>query len=222
MADAPDMPKLTPNTRAERLRTLSHHRRESERSQLQAQILDAAAALFVAEGYEGVSMRQVAERIGYSATTIYRYYDSKDHLLFAIVHEGFRRFGEALWKAAKKTKDPLSKLKAVCAAYVKFGLKNPVYYRLMFMQRSDFLFHSRDDKAPMIASFGLLQNLVAEGMAKGILERGDPETTSTVIWAVGHGITALALADPKRFTPRRLRQSMEVSMQMILHGLSRR
>jgi AcrR family transcriptional regulator len=215
------MPKPAPNTRAERLRTLSQSRRESERSQLQNRILDAAAALFLEEGYEGVSMRQVAERIGYSATTIYRYYDSKDDLLFAIVHEGFRRFGDDLWKAARKAKDPLGQLKAVCAAYVKFGLQNPVYYQLMFMQRSDFLFHSRDEKAPMIASFGLLQSLVAEAMAAGILAPGDPETTSTVVWAVGHGITALAIADPKRFTAKRLRQSMDVAMQMMLHGLSR-
>ncbi len=216
------MQKPTANTRAERLRALSHSRRESQRSQLQDRILNAAAALFVEEEYEGVSMRQVAERVGYSATTIYRYYDSKDHLLFAIVHEGFRRFGDDLSKAARKAKDPLGQLKAVCTAYVKFGLKNPVYYQLMFMQRSDFLFHSRDEKAPMIASFGLLQNLVADAMAAGILEPADPETTSTVVWAVGHGITALAIADPKRFTAKRLRQSMDVAMQMILHGLSRR
>ena len=216
------MQKSAPRTRAERLRVLSQSRRESERSQLQNRILDAAGALFLEEGYEGVSMRQVAERIGYSATTIYRHYDSKDDLLFAIVHEGFRRFGDDLSKAARKAKDPLGQLKAVCAAYVKFGLQNPVYYQLMFMQRSDFLFHSRDEKAPMIASFGLLQNLVAEAMAAGILERGDPETTSTVVWAVGHGITALAIADPKRFTAKRLRQCMDVAMQMILHGLSRR
>ena len=216
------MQKSAPRTRAERLRVLSQSRRESERSQLQSRILDAAGALFLEEGYEGVSMRQVAERIGYSATTIYRHYDSKDDLLFAIVHEGFRRFGDDLSKAARKVKDPLGQLKAVCAAYVKFGLQNPVYYQLMFMQRSDFLFHSRDEKAPMIASFGLLQNLVAEAMAAGILAPGDPQTTSTVVWAVGHGITALAIADPKRFTAKRLRQCMDVAMQMILHGLSRR
>ena len=216
------MKKCAPKTRAERLRVLSQNRRESERSQLQNRILDAAGALFLEEGYEGVSMRQVAERIGYSATTIYRHYDSKDDLLFAIVHEGFRRFGDDLSKAARKVKDPLGQLKAVCAAYVKFGLQNPVYYQLMFMQRSDFLFHSRDEKAPMIASFGLLKNLVAEAMAAGILAPGDPQTTSTVVWAVGHGITALAIADPKRFTAKRLRQCMDVAMQMILHGLSRR
>jgi len=207
-------------TRAQRIRTLSQNRREGERTDLRRRILDEAAALFLEKGYEGLSMRQIAERIGYSATTIYRYYDSKDHLLFAIVHEGFRRFGTQLAKAARTERKPLAQLKAVCAAYVQFGLKNPTYYQLMFMQRADFLFQTRDEKAPMIASFGLLQNLVEQAMATGFLRRGDAAATSTVVWAVGHGITALAIADPKRFGRKRLRQTMETAMQMILQGLA--
>lgn len=202
--------------RAQRLQHLSRVRRAGEKEELRSRILDAAASVFLERGYEGFSMRQIAERIGYSATTIYGYYDSKDHLLYAMVREGFRRFGDQLTKAAAKAKKPLDQLKAVCAAYVNFGLKNPVYYQLMFMQRSDFLFDNRDDKGPMIDSFGILEHLVGEAMDAGIMKRGDPRLTGTVIWAVGHGITSLAIADPRRFSRTKLRQAME----MILHGLA--
>jgi AcrR family transcriptional regulator len=208
------------NTQAERLRDVSRRRREQEKDSLRRRILDTAGSLFLEHGYEGLSMRQIAERIGYSATTIYRYYENKDDLLFAIVYEGFIRFGKQLTKAVQASEDPRERLPALGHAYIEFGLKNPVYYQLMFMQRFDFLFESRaEQKAPMIESFGMLQQVVEQGMHAGIIKQGDPETTATVIWAVVHGITSLAIADAKRFNKKQVRQSTESAIQMIRKGL---
>lgn len=205
---------------AERLREVSRQRREQEKEGLRRRILDATGTLFLEHGYEGLSMRQIAERIGYSATTIYRYYEDKDDLLFAIVHDGFLRFGRQLAKAAQSSKDPRERLAALGRAYIEFGMRNPVYYRLMFMQRSDFLFDSRaEQKQPMIDSFGVLRQAVEQAMQSGFLRRGDPETTSTVIWAVVHGITSLALAGAKRFDKKQIRESTELAMRMIRDGL---
>ena len=76
-------------TRAERLRAASRIRREQQRQELRQAILTAASDVFLAQGYAGFSVRQVAERIGYSAATIYLYFQDKDDLLFAVVDEGF-------------------------------------------------------------------------------------------------------------------------------------
>lgn len=207
-------------TQAERLREVSRRRRQQEKEDLRRRILDAAGALFLEHGYEGLSMRQIAERIGYSATTIYRYYEDKDDLLFAIVYEGFLRFGRQLTKAAQSSDDPRGRLAALGHAYIDFGLRHPVYYQLMFMQRFDFLFESRaEQKAPMIDSFGVLREAVERAMQSGVLRQGDPETTSTVIWAVVHGITSLAIANSKRFNKKQVRESTELAMRMIGQGL---
>jgi len=209
-----------PVTQAERIREVSRRRREQEKESLRRTILDAAAALFLEHGYEGLSMRQIAERIGYSATTIYRYYEDKDDLLFAIVQEGFQRFGRQLSKAARACSDPRERLPALGHAYIAFGLKNPVYYRLMFMQRFDLMFESRaEESAPMIESFEVLRESVEQAMEAGILRQGDPLTTSNVIWATVHGITSLAIADSKRFGKGQVRESAELAMRMIRDGL---
>jgi AcrR family transcriptional regulator len=214
-----------PPTQAARLREVSRRRRERQREDLRRAILDAAGALFLEQGYEGLSMRQIAERISYSATTIYRHFEDKDDLLYAIVRDGFQRFGAQLQRAARAAEGgrPLERLRALGLAYVEFGLKNPVYYRLMFMQRHDILFESRAaETAPMIDSFAVLQHAVEEGMRAGMLRRGDPETTSTVIWAVMHGVTSLAIAGERRFARRHIRQSTELAMRMIVDGLGAR
>ena len=59
-------------------------------------------------------------------------------------------------------------------------------------------------------------------MQAGVLRRGDPETTATVIWAVVHGITSLAIAGSKRFNRRQVRENSELAMRMIGEGLGAR
>ena len=51
-------------------------RHERDREAVRRGILDAARELFVAEGYQNVSIRKVAERIEYSPAAIYLYFPS--------------------------------------------------------------------------------------------------------------------------------------------------
>jgi AcrR family transcriptional regulator len=210
------------STQAHRVRQASRARREREKESLRRIILDAAGQLFLEQGYEGFSMRRVAERIGYSATTIYRYYEGKDDLLFAVVNEGFSEFARQLKEAADGVSNPLKRLEALWHAYVNFGLSNPVYYQMMFMQRADLLFEKRREQSrPMIESFDVLQRAVAAAMDAGLMKRGDVLTYSRVIWSLVHGVTALALADSKRFTPEIVEKNSRLALKMISIGLGR-
>lgn len=207
-------------TQEHRVRQASRARREQQKESLRRIILDAAGELFLEQGYEGFSMRRVAERIGYSATTIYRYYEDKDDLLFAVVNEGFSEFARQLAEAAENVSNPLKRLEALGQAYIRFGLDNPVYYQMMFMQRADLLFESqREQTRPMIESFDVLQRSVRAAMDAGVMKRGDVDTYSRVIWSVAHGVTALALANPKRFTSDVVEKNTRLALKMILNGL---
>ena len=65
-------------------------RQEREREAVARAILDAARELFVAEGYQNVSIRKIAEKIEYSPAAIYGYFPSKDDIFLALAEEGFR------------------------------------------------------------------------------------------------------------------------------------
>ena len=69
-------------------------RQERDREAVRRAILDAARELFVAEGYQNVSIRKIAERIEYSPAAIYGYFPSKDDIFFALAEEGFRLLGD--------------------------------------------------------------------------------------------------------------------------------
>src|SRR3954454_6251076 len=68
-------------------------RHERDRDAVRRRILDAARELFVAEDYENVSIRKIAERIEYSPAAIYGYFPSKDDIFFALAEEGFHLLG---------------------------------------------------------------------------------------------------------------------------------
>ncbi len=215
------MKKRTTVTQAERLRQAIRHRQDQEKQELRQTILTAAGELFLEQGYEHFSLRKVAERIGYSPTTIYLYFRNKDDLLFTVVDEGFVRFGQQLAAAATSTEDPWERIIALGRAYVAFGLQNPVYYQLMFMQRTDFLTHQQaDKKQPRLATFLVLQQAVQQAIEAGVLRPGDAESYSDVLWALVHGMVSLAISLPT-FYATRIEQTMETAWQMECEGLRR-
>ncbi len=109
------MKKSTEGTQAQRLHQAIRHRQAQEKQALRQAILTAAGELFLEQGYERFSLRKVAERIGYSPTTIYLYFRDKDDLLFTVVDEGFVRFGQQLATAAASQENPWERLIALVA-----------------------------------------------------------------------------------------------------------
>jgi AcrR family transcriptional regulator len=213
------MKKKISVTQAERLRKAIRHRQDQEKQELRQAILTAAGELFLEQGYERFSLRKVAERIGYSPTTIYLYFRNKDDLLFTVVDEGFVRFGQQLAAAAESQEDPWERIIALGRAYVTFALQNPVYYQLMFMQRTDFLTQRQmGESQPRIASFRMLQQAVQRAIDAGVLRPGDAESYSDVLWALVHGIASLAMSMPK-FDACRIQRIMETAWQMECQGL---
>jgi AcrR family transcriptional regulator len=204
-------------TRAERVRLASRERRDLQKQELREKILRAAAELFVETGYERFSLRQVAERIGYSATTIYLYFENKDDLLFEAVADGWARFSEDFLAAASSEGSPLDRLRAMGRAYVEFGIRNRAAYELMFVQRSDFLIHENPQtRGKPVDLFGLLFQTVAEAIEAGFFPPGNVETYSDALWAATHGIVSLC---PEVVDSERRERAVEVVLSMALDGL---
>ncbi len=209
----------TKSTRAERLKLAAQERREQEKQELRRAILDAAGELFLEHGYEGFSLRQVAETIGYSPGTIYLYFKDKDAVLFSVADEGFSEFGRRIAGAFHSTDDPHERLMAMGRAYIDFALKNRVHYELMFMQRADYLAKRRGPEfKPPIESLYILRDAVQAAMEVGIFRQGDVESTSDMIWALMHGVSALVISMPFMFDEERTRKMVETALRWGLDG----
>lgn len=201
-------------TRAERLRRGSRERREHEKRELRAAILQAAAELLLAQGYEAFSLRGVAEQLGYSATTIYLYFANKDDLIEAIVDDAFERLERQLVEALTIAgDDPRRRLTALADAYIHFGLDNQTLYRLMFLQRPEFLLSCRTgEKLPRVAAMRQLEDdVVAAALSVGALPPGDPQGYADLLWSQMHGIVSLAIHFPM-FDQARVRRTFRMML----------
>src|SRR5215831_10622221 len=99
-------------------------RRARQRTLLRQQILDAARDILVREGYEGLSMRKVAEKIDYSPTTIYLHFKDRDDLVFSVCEEFMASLVRALQEVVQREPDPMVALKRGLRRYVELGLAN--------------------------------------------------------------------------------------------------
>jgi AcrR family transcriptional regulator len=114
-------------------------RHERDREAVSRAILDAARELFVAEGFQNVSIRKIAERIEYSPAAIYGYFPSKDDIFFALAEEGFRLlFDPSAAHADDRLKhaSPIERVRAAFWHMYEFSRDQPQYFALMFVDRS--------------------------------------------------------------------------------------
>ena len=202
-------------TREDRIKSRSRQRRKDQREEVRQAILQAAAALFLENGYEGFSLREVAETIGYSPGTIYLYFDGKDDILFTIADEGYQEFLRVLRQARAESDAPVRQLRLMGDAYVRFGMANPTRYRLMFMERPDFILRESASGGPgWQESFHQLQETVASGMADGTMQANDAEQAADAIWSALHGVVALGVSMP-HFDADRVQASWKTVGYMV-------
>ena len=225
-----EMQKTVP-TRHQRTREASQQRREQQKLELRAAILRAANEEFSQHGYEDFSLRRVAERIGYSPTTIYLYFQNKDDLLLQTVRSGFAAFDDAISHAARQSEQPLQQLENLGRAYLDFGIDNPTLYRMMFMQPADFHLLPRllgsgtpdeekqdaDPNSHRVVAQELLVEAVQRGIARGILRDGDAILMADALWASVHGLVSLA-ASPL-MEPDHARKVAAPLLQTVVAGL---
>lgn len=197
-------------------------RREREREALRQVIMDAARELFVEEGFENVSMRRIAEKIEYSPTTIYLYFEDKLSLLYAICEETFAKLAKRMEIIRKEADHPVEALKKGCRAYIEFGLKHPNHYRLTFINTPQ---HPKDPDWKMEDSMGMkayghLRSAVEACVEQQIFHSTDVDAVSQMFWAAGHGITSL-LITKLHFPFVNKNQLIDLTLDTLIDGLKR-
>lgn len=103
-----------------------------QKEQTRANILKAARQIVKQEGWQGLSMRKIADKIEYTAPIIYEYFSSKEAILQELTCKGFQLLSKDLEEAKKKHSEPAEQLEAMWMAYWDFAHKNKEMYQLMY------------------------------------------------------------------------------------------
>ena len=157
-------------------------------------LCDAALEIFAEKGVEGLTLREVAARLGVSPMTPYRYFKDKDDILAAVRARAFNDFAGALENAVKRGQNAIDNSRAAGDAYVDFAFHNANAYWLMFQVRQQ----DREAKDPNLQlaverARATMTYHVERLIEAGILE-GDAELIGYVFWAALHGLVMLELS----------------------------
>ena len=161
-------------------------------------ILAAARDLFAERGYEGVTMRAIAEAIEYSPPVIYSHFRDKEALLTRLCFEDFARLAAEAHVLADVA-DPVDRIRHLGRRYIRFALEHPNHYRVMFMTR--FPDHDLTEEElqikgrPDADGYAFLRQAVAQSIDAGrfLPEITDAELATQTLWACVHGAAALAI-----------------------------
>lgn len=111
---------------------MSRKSREPEEiEKIKDDIIEAALELILDVGFNKMSMRKLAEKVGMTATNLYYYYSSKDEIYLHLQIKGFKLLLGIMQTIYDQEKNPYEALEKMIRAYLEFGFKNPDYYRIM-------------------------------------------------------------------------------------------
>lgn len=152
-------------------------------------ILEIAARLFAEEGYNSVSMVNIANAVGLSKTALYHYFDRKETILGTIVVSTVKKLSEHVEQAIAKQADPQNRLIAFMEAQAEFFETHQASFQVLLTRVANLQEPSmRDVAIEWRANYeNTIRNIVRDGIAAGVFHTLDPNAVvraiiSSVYW----------------------------------------
>jgi AcrR family transcriptional regulator len=97
--------------------------------------IEATKEMLKGEGLKSISVRNIAERAGYSYTTLYNYFKDLNELIFLCVKD-FQDECELFIKdEIKKQPHGIEKIKAISKAYINYFVQYPGIFELFYIEK---------------------------------------------------------------------------------------
>ena len=184
---------IAPPHRSERKARGSGHLRRAE-------LLAAAQRIFTKEGYEGATIRKIAEEVGVSSTALYMYFEDKSQIMLEICVQALEGQLQAMHLVAAQPREPQAKVRALLNRMLRFGFDQPTAYQLLYCVVPKDVHDRRDAVISPLshACFGLVLKAVEAAQAAGRLRDDAPaRTVSEALISACHGVLCIRISTPK-------------------------
>ncbi len=166
--------------------------RQKQKELTKNAILEATEQIVLLEGWQAVSIRKIAEAIGYSLPVVYNHFDSKDAIQEEFVKHGFNLLANAMQQTKEKYGEAEMRLTQMALAYFEFAFKNAAYYKMMFG-----LGIPSCQKVQEIAEFGNFSSIVIESISNLMAEIEEQRKFLKfhTFWSILHGLTSISMVN---------------------------
>ncbi|MEX1153106.1 TetR/AcrR family transcriptional regulator [Parvibaculum sp.] len=154
-----------------------------------AAIREAGLDLIHAHGYEAMSLRELAARVGLQPGSLYNHIRTKQELLFVLIHDHMTALLERADAALAGLADPRARLEAFTAFHLSYHIERK---REVFIGSSEIRSLDADNRATIVALRRQYEDrlcvILEEGAAQGLFAIGDVRVTAYAILAMLTGI----------------------------------
>ena len=200
-------------------------RKLREKTERRQAILDAALHLFIEQGFEKVSMRNIADATEYSPATIYLYFKDKNELLLALQTQGFEMLAQELGAIAA-IENPAEQLRDVGKQFLGFAFRHSELFELMFIMNGPMVAAQACAGATAwpggCSAFGQVVSIEQRGIDTGVFRPQNADSTALMVWAQVHGLAALHLRQRLLVLPEERRESAMQEALSLFYDLVRR
>ena len=178
-------------------------KRLKQKAAVKDSILCAARTIVLKEGWQAVSIRKIAEIIGYSLPVVYKHFESKDAILEEFVKQGFELLSELMLNTKAKETTAEKQLTAMALAYFDFAFSKREYYQMMFG-----LGMPNCERANQINEIGKFSSIMVNTIQNLINEE---ELNEKIIlkfhtfWSILHGLSSINMLNIAA-TPNEMQQ----------------
>ncbi|MDX2234414.1 MAG: TetR/AcrR family transcriptional regulator [Hyphomonadaceae bacterium] len=166
------------------------------------EILAIAKAMFLAEGFDAVTTRRLAERVGLSQAGLYVYFKSKEEILDALCQRAYETTLSAFRRIEEEVSDDLERFRRTLRVFVEIGLDHPEEYQIIYMRPRALLYGlgegpgrgARESRGVQVVRWQ--HDLVRRLIRTGVFRTMNAKVACQVALFAPHGLIAKLIAWP--------------------------
>ena len=160
--------------------------------ELPKKILNEAEKIVVALGHEAVNMRDLAKRVGVSATAIYHYFENKEKLLLKVKLQAAEKLNKRI-RDINPVLTPMDAIHRLGEEFIAFAEEYPNLYRLLYETPIGKTPLGQTEQPVLYYTYYTARNAL-ERIAETETHQHDPQYSAMMGWIMLHGFCSLIMS----------------------------
>lgn len=165
---------------------------EYKRREIKEKMLKSAEKIVEKNGFEGVSMREVAKLSGYTPGSIYQYFENKDVLIRELIKVGYGRIIAAINQDLEQDMMVEEQIIQRFTSYMRAALNMREYYKAVMLSEDPKIIEMtlvlRSVEPGESQAIKQLEMAIGKGIESGEFEKGDPRSLAKILWTANYGL----------------------------------
>lgn len=165
--------------------------KELDRKNSRTHILNVARKLFLKQGYNGVSLREIAAAAGLTTGAVYHHFKNKKEIYNAICFEAGDMLVSLFHESEINQDTPSKKLISIYDSFISFFYRHRDYYNILMEYKAEYSGGKGDSEdiiKKMAEVAGVVEPPILQGIDEGIFRTIDPKLLAMFLAAVSEGM----------------------------------